>query len=186
MLTDSARNGIFQYRDTGRTLHSVNLQTLRSFQFDPTIKAMIAQLPEPNTSDRGDGLNTAGYRFNARSNEFRDQFVYKGDYYLYVQAQLHRNLRLHQQSDRSSGPGNLLLHGSAGHQHDQGPPDEPGAGAGLPLPQLTNELRGGFLRADTGFLDSNQYPKFQVSATNLLFTNPVNTFHEPGPEGEYL
>ena len=82
VLTDSARNGTFQYRDTGRTLHSVNLQTLRAFQMDPTIKAMIAQLPEPNSSDRGDGLNTAGYRFNARSNEFRDQFLYRGDYYL--------------------------------------------------------------------------------------------------------
>ena len=59
------------------------LSSLRSFTTDPTIKAMIAQLPAtPNATGAGDGLNTAGYRFNARSNEFRDQFVYKGDYYL--------------------------------------------------------------------------------------------------------
>jgi hypothetical protein len=179
VLTDSARNGTFQYRDTGRTLHSVNLQTLRAFQMDPTIKAMIAQLPEPNSSDRGDGLNTAGYRFNARSNEFRDQFLYRGDYYL---------------TTRHSFTGT--------YDYISNPTDRPDQGTFYTTeppvtnlikdhllslgwrwtasPTLTNELRGGFLRTASSFLDSNQYPKFQVSTTNLLFTNPVNTFLNQG------
>jgi hypothetical protein len=177
VLTDSARNGIFQYRDSGRNLHSVNLQTLRNFTTDPTIKAMIAQLPEPNTSDRGDGLNTAGYRFNARSNEFRDQFLYKGDYYL---------------SSKHSFSGT--------YDYITNPTDRPDLGSFYTtLPPvsntiknhllslawrwtasaaLTNELRGGFLRADTSFLVSNQYPKYLV--TGLLFTNPINTYMNQG------
>ena len=47
-------------------------------------------------------------------------------------------------------------------------------------PTLTNEVRGGFMRSDTSFLDSNEYPKFLLSATNLLFSNPVNTFLNQG------
>ena len=54
------------------------------FTTDPTIKAMIDQLPlpTPGASGAGDGLNTAAYRFNARQNESRDQFVGRADYYL--------------------------------------------------------------------------------------------------------
>ena len=33
-------------------------------------------------------------------------------------------------------------------------------------PTLTNEVRGGFMRSDTSFLDSNEYPKYLLSATN--------------------
>ena len=82
VLTDTARNGIFQYRDTSGNLQQVNLYTLRNFTIDPTMKALISQLPEPNATGTGDGLNTSGYRFNARTNENRDQIINKIDYYL--------------------------------------------------------------------------------------------------------
>ena len=45
-------------------------------------------------------------------------------------------------------------------------------------PTLTNELRGGFLRSDTSFLNSNQYTKFLVGG--LVFTSPINTFMQQG------
>ena len=82
VLTPDAKNGIFTYRDTAGAVQKVNLASLRTFTKDPTVKAMIAQLPTGNSTDAGDGLNTTGYLFNARDNEFRDQFVYRGDYYL--------------------------------------------------------------------------------------------------------
>src|SRR5262249_51550846 len=151
---------IFQYRAGGAT-QSVNLFTLRDFQTDPNIKAMLAQMPAGNTSDRGDGLNTAGYRFNARSNEFRDQFLYKGDYYL---------------NSRHSFSGT--------YDYINTPTDRPDLGSfytAVPpvsnkindhllslawrwtvSPTLTNELRGGFLRTNSNFLVSNDYPKFQL------------------------
>lgn len=177
VLTDSARNGIFKYRDTGNNLQSVNLQTLRSFQADPAMKAVIAQLPVANTSDAGDGLNTMGYRFNARNNEFRDQFVYKGDYYL------------------------SQKHGFTGtYNHISNPTDRPDVGTFYTTvppvsntiknhllslawrwtasPSVTNELRGGFALTNSSFLDSNDYPKYQLAG--LLFTSPVNTFMNQG------
>jgi hypothetical protein len=177
VLTDPARNGIFSYRDTSGAPHSVNLQSLRNFQFDPTIKAMIGQLPEPNSSGAGDGLNTSGYRFNARSNEYRDQLVYRMDYYV---------------STKHSVTGT--------YNYIDNPTDRPDLGAfytSVPpvsnalknhlmslawrwtaSPTLTNELRGGFLRANGSFLDGNTYSKFLVSG--LLFSNPVNTFLNQG------
>ena len=63
-------------------MQQASLLGLRSFTVDPPIKAMLASLPEPNSSNRGDGLNTAGYLFNAGTNENRDQVVYRMDYYL--------------------------------------------------------------------------------------------------------
>ena len=163
VLTDSARNGIFTYRDNAGNLQTANLQSLRNFTADPTVKAMIGQLPEPNTSDAGDGLNTSGYRFNPRNNESRDQFVYKGDYYL---------------TSKHSFTGS--------YNYINNPTDRPDAGAFYttvpPVSNiikdnllslswrwtasatLTNELRGGYMRSDTSFLDSNQYPSSILSA----------------------
>ena len=177
VLTDSARNGVFQYRDSAGNLQAVNLASLRSFTADPTVKAMISQLPQPNTTDAGDGLNTSGYRFNPRANEARDQFVYKGDYYL---------------NSKNSFTGT--------YNYISNPTDRPDAGtfySAIPpvtntikdhllslswrwtaSPTLTNEVRAGFMRSNTAFLDSNQYPT--SIAGGLLFSNPVNTFLNQG------
>ena len=174
-LTDSAKQGIFTDVDTGVT-RQTPLSKLRSFTVDPTVKAMMSQLPSPNATG-GDGLNTGGYRFNARENEFRDQFVYKSDYYL---------------NSRHSISGT--------YDYIDNPTDRPDQGAFYTFvppvsnlikdhlmslgwrwtasPTLTNEARGGFMRSDTGFYNGNDYPKFQLSG--LLFSNPVNTFMEQG------
>lgn len=138
---------------------------------------MIDQLPAANARGAGDGLNTTGYRFNARSNEFRDQFVVKGDYYLNAKHSF-------------TGTYNYI----------DNPTDRPDVGAfyttvppvsnsiqnhlgsaswrWMASPTLTNELRGGFLRADTAFTDSNAYYKFLVGG--LVFSNPNNTFLNQG------
>jgi len=177
VLTDDAKKGIFTYKDAAGNLLTKQLSTIRTFTADPTISAMLAQLPKPNDTGAGDGLNTSGYRFNARSNEFRDQFVYKTDYYLSPK------------------------HGFSGtYNYISNPTDRPDQGAFYTTmppvsntikdhllslswrwtasPTLTNEARGGFMRSDTAFLDSNDYPKSIVAG--LLFSNPVNTFLNQG------
>lgn len=180
VLTDSAKNGNFSYVDSAtKNKKTVNLLTLKNVQLDPTMKAMIAQLPAPNTTDAGDGLNTSGYRFNARSNENRDQLVYKGDYYL-------------SQKHTFTGTYNYISN----------PTDRPDTGEFFSTvppvtntikdhllalswrwtasPTLTNELRGGFMRADTAFVDSNEYSKSILATAGLLFSSPANTFLNQG------
>lgn len=177
VLTDDARKGIYTYRDTAGNIQTRNLLALRGFSIDPTIKAMIDKLPAANARGVGDGLNTTGYRFNARNNEFRDQFVARGDYYLNAKHSF-------------SGTYNYI----------DNPTDRPDVGAFYTMvppvtngiknhlgsaswrwmvsPTLTNELRGGFLRADTSFTDSNDYFKYLVGG--LVFSNPNNTFLNQG------
>jgi hypothetical protein len=177
VLTDNARNGIFTYRDTAGIVQTKALSSLRQYTADPTIKAMLAQLPAPNSTAVGDGLNTTGYRFNARSNEFRDQYVFKGDYYL---------------TAKHSFTGTYNYISNPTDRNDQGafytvvPPVSNTIKDNLlalswrwtASPTLTNELRGGFMRADTAFVDSNEYPKSLLGG--LLFSNPVNTFMNQG------
>jgi len=177
VLTDTAKNGTFTYVDTAGVTRTVNLQALRGYTPDATVKALIAQLPAPNAPG-GDGLNTSGYRFNAKFNEFRDQFVYKTDYYL---------------NSKNSITGT--------YNYIDNPTDRPDATTSFytlapPVtnslqnhllslswrstltPTLTNELRGGFARTHGNFDVSQAYPKFLVAG--LLFNNPVNTFLAQG------
>jgi hypothetical protein len=177
VLTDPAKNGIITYRNAAGDLFTKPLASLRSYTADPTIKAMLAQLPSPNATGAGDGLNTSGYRFNAQGNENRDQFVYKGDYYL---------------NPKNSFTGtynyisNPTLRPDTGAFYTTTPPVSNTIKDNLlalswrwtASPTLTNEMRGGFMRADTAFVDSNKYPT--SIAAGLLFSNPVNTFLNQG------
>lgn len=177
VLTDTAKQGIFQYRDTGDVLRQVNLPSLRQFAIDPTMKGMFDLLPAPNATGAGDGLNTSAYRFNSSNNDFRDQLVFKGDYYLNARHSL-------------SGTYNYI----------DNPTDRPELGSYYTTrpsvtnaiknhmmalswrwaasPTFTNELRGGFLRTDTGFIAQTDYTKFIVAG--IVFNNPYNTFLSQG------
>ena len=185
VLTDSARNGLFTYNDAGGATRQVALASLRNFVMDPTIKAMIAQMPEPNTTDTGDGLNTSGYRFNARGNEYRDQFVFRGDYYINSKHSITGTYNyINNPTDRPD----------AGTFYTAVPPVQNViknhvlslAWRWTASPTLTNEVRFGFARQMGNFMDSNQYPSSIVSG--LLFTNPVNTFLNQGrnPHDYYI
>jgi hypothetical protein len=175
-LTDSAKQGIFSYA-AGGTVTSANLLNLRAFTIDPAMKAIMASLPEPNTTARGDGLNTSGYRFNAANNENRDQIVYKMDYYLSPKQNF-------------SGTFNYIkdptLRPDFGTFFTTIPPVSNAITNYLMslayrwtlTPTLTNELRGGFVLATGNFVDSNKYPSYELSG--LLFSDPVNTFLNQG------
>ena len=157
VLTDDAKAGILTYRDAAGNVYKKSLSSLRQYTADPTIKAMLAQLPSPNATGTGDGLNTSGYRFNARSNESRDQLVGKVDYYL---------------NSKNSFTGTYNYINNPTDRPDQGafyttvPPVSNTIKDSLlaaswrwtASPTLTNEVRGGYMRSNSSFLDSNTIP----------------------------
>jgi hypothetical protein len=178
VLTQDAKNGIFTYKDTSGVVQKADLSSLRTFAMDPTVKAMIDRLPPPNSTG-GDGYNTSGYRFNARSNEFRDQVVYRGDYYLSSQ---------HAFSWMYDYINNPTDRPAQGDFYSTVPPVSNSlknhvlslSWRWAVSPRFTNELRGGFARTNGTFDDSNSYPKQMVAG--LLFSSPANTFFEQGRE----
>ena len=69
MLTTEARQGVFRYVDRNGVTRSVNLLQIGNpgaTQINPLTAAEINQTPLPNDLSGlvGDGLNTAGFRFN--------------------------------------------------------------------------------------------------------------------------
>ncbi len=176
-LTDTAKNGIFQYRDTTGALQQVNLLTLRNFSIDPTMKSLISQLPEPNATGTGDGLNTSGYRFNARNNESRDQIINKIDYYLSPKQSLTGTYNYI--NDPTDRPDVETLFTVA-------PPIINAIHENLLslawrwtlTPTLTNEARFGFLFNYGNFNNTGKYPSSIAGV--LLFSNPEGTFLNQG------
>jgi hypothetical protein len=90
ILTSTARQGIFSYINTVGQPQQVNILQKSGLSPDPTIAALIAQIPTPDKINNfrvGDSkpeqlLNTAGYSYLVRSNEDRDHITGKVDYNL--------------------------------------------------------------------------------------------------------
>jgi hypothetical protein len=179
VLTDSAKAGTFKYTDTAGNVQSVNVRNLRNYTPDPSMQNIMKLLPSPNDFTVGDGLNTAGYRFNAQGNEDRNQLVGRGDYYLSSK---------HSISGTYNYIDNPTLRPDAGSFFTTVPPVSNMIKDHLlslswrwtPSATLTNEARGGFMRANTSFIDSNDYPKFIVASAGSMFLNPINNFLNQG------
>jgi len=176
VLTDSAKQGIFTY-NAGGVRRTADLRALRGYTPDPTVAALLAQLPTPNSTG-GDGLNTSGYRFNAASNEFRDQFVYKSDYYINSNHSITGSINWidnpTQRPDVTSSffttqptVGNTVRNNLMSIRW-----------RGVFSPTLTNELQVGFARNKGNFDVNTPYSKLIVAG--LLFSNPSNTFLAQG------
>ena len=112
VLTDSARNGIFTYRDTAGNLQTVNLSSLRNFITDPTIKAMIAQLPAPNATGRRRRTQHHGLPLQRPLERVPRPVRLQERLLSELEAQLHRHLQLHQQPHGPSGSGQRSIHRS--------------------------------------------------------------------------
>lgn len=84
ILTDSAKAGIFKYKDAAGNIQSYNIAANdpRGIGLDPGVAKINALYPEPNNSDVGDGLNTTGFRFNNPVTSINDQFTIRGDYHI--------------------------------------------------------------------------------------------------------
>ncbi|WP_321474601.1 carboxypeptidase regulatory-like domain-containing protein [uncultured Paludibaculum sp.] len=176
-LTDSARSGVFQYLDTAGVRQSANVLNLRGISVNPAIQTMLGQLPKGNSTDTGDQLNTTGYLFNARSNEDRNQLVYRGDYYLSPKHSFTGTYNY--TSDNVDRP-------DLGDFYTIAPPvynDNHNHLLSLAWrwtagPTLTNELRGGFNRGPGNFNVRNEYSPYLLSGQ--IFSSPVNTFLKQG------
>jgi hypothetical protein len=101
VYTDQARQGIWRYSLAGRNAaagtagasidgngnpivpiatYNVGASDPQRLGLDPTIQQYLAQTPLPNNWTTGDGLNTAGYTFNALEQERQMDFVAKVDH----------------------------------------------------------------------------------------------------------
>ena len=86
VLTPEAKQGVFRWRTTTASpIQSFDVvrNDPRGKGIDPMVKKLLDRLPNPNNYDLGDGLNTAGFRFNAPANSFNDQFTIKVDHNLW-------------------------------------------------------------------------------------------------------
>jgi len=184
ILTDDARNGIFTYQVRGVT-QKVNLLTKRGISIDPYIQNLLSQVPAGsaiNNFDVGDsspGLlgNAAGYRFNQRNNEVRDNITARMDYNLsakhvftgsYIWNRDNTD-RPDLETDFSAIP--RITNPNHSHFLSLG-------WRWTPTAVLTNELRGGFNLAPGDFPTSQKFGPYLV--TGMLFTDPVTEFLPQG------
>lgn len=171
VYTEQARAGNFRYlnglvtrpdlvaANPGAVRSAPNLLTLRpNFNtVDPTTAALIARTPTPNNFQLGDGLNTGGFRFNARRSAPKDIYSFRLD---------------HRFSDNYSfelnyAYGNDFQFGDVVNGRLQLFPGEEGTdrqlrGRGFSTallaslsPSLVNEFRFGFQNASTDFSNVN-------------------------------
>ena len=181
VLVPEAKAGNFLYRPTGGTVQSVNVLALRNLSIDPTIRAMLAALPNPNSTDAGDGILTSGFRFNAQANTIRDQFVNKWDYYLNSSNSFAVTYnRTSEYNDRPDITARF---------YDKVPPNNTDATRNFVSmgwrstisPTLTNDLRGGFLKSPSIFGRADAVPGVIVNPSpTTLFTFPTNSFLSQG------
>jgi hypothetical protein len=180
ILTNTARTGIYTYKDTAGVSHAANLLQLRNISIDPAIATLLGQVPggqSINSDLVGDGLNTGGYRFNQRDNETRDNVTGKIDYNV---------------STRNAVSGSFLW-----NRDNTDRPDLENDYSVIPkaynpthanfvalswrftpTARLTNEVRAGFNLTYGYFLSSQQFGSYYL--TGLAFSDPVNEFQPQG------
>jgi hypothetical protein len=184
VLTPDARNGIFTYQDSAGALHKVNLLALRGLNaVDPIMQNLLNQIPRQINSyvvgDSTPGLlrNTAGYRFNQRGNETRDNVTGKIDYNLSTQQAVSGTFAWNRDnSDRPDAENDFALIPKVTNPTHS-------AFTALswrwtPSANLTNEVRGGFNLTYGFFFTSQQFGSGILAGT--LFSDPVNEFLPQG------
>lgn len=89
VLTAAARQGIFTYDDTAGVRRTVDLKTIGNFRtLNPITQTQLNAMPLPNNTLRGDGLNTAGFRYNVSGSDPNDQVVWRYDHQLVEKSSL--------------------------------------------------------------------------------------------------
>lgn len=85
VLTPEAKAGLFRWTPpAGGAIQTFDIYRNDPLgkNLDPEMAKIIKLLPDPNNKDLGDGLNTAGFRFNNPSGSYNDQVTIKGDHQL--------------------------------------------------------------------------------------------------------
>jgi len=178
ILTPTARQGILQYQTGGSATRQFNVLNAQNLSIDPYIQTLLSKLPTVgNSSAVGDGLNTTGYQFNARSNIRRDSIVGKVDYNLSTSNVFSGTYRWNRDNDDRPDIGNFLTPVPPVSNRN-GAHFFSGSWRWTPTSTLTNELRGGGNLAQAPFDVAGAPPPFFVSGT--IFSDPVNTFLPQG------
>lgn len=83
VLLPQARQGIFTYLDNSGQRRTVNVLQLAGLSADPIVASRIlANVPEGNSTQAGDQLNTTGYTFSRKQNQDRSAFTTRIDHEL--------------------------------------------------------------------------------------------------------
>ncbi|MDX2150882.1 MAG: TonB-dependent receptor [Bryobacteraceae bacterium] len=176
VLTPEAKQGLFRWRSPGsQTIQSFNIvgadPTGRGI--DPRMREIFGLLPAPNNFDIGDGLNTAGFRFNNPAGSLEDQFTIKADHNLWSG---HRVFYRHswQRNDFIDSLNGADATFPGRPQGTQGG-RRWGVSAGsdwMITPTIVNEFRLGYQSASVAFNRPDR-PQGPAVVSNL-FTDPIN------------
>lgn len=175
VLTAEAKQGLYRYTANGATQTfniAANDPTGRGI--DPKMRDIMALMPNPNNFDTGDGLNTAGFRFNVPAPSLEYQGTGKVDY---VVSPLHRVFfRYSRQFNESVDSLN------SAEQRYPGLPDGKqggvrwGFGAGddwTITPTIINEFRIGRQSASVDFI--RPYRTSGIAVVSNLYDDPINS-----------
>ncbi len=185
ILTADARQGIFTYRNTAGVVQKVNVLSAMKVagrSGDARHTSARSGTAVHQQFDTGDSmpdlaLNTAGYRFNQRSNRTRDNLVGKLDYNLSSKHIITGTYMWNRDnSDRTD-----MSNDFSAAPKTTNPNHSNLASIGWrwsPASHWTNELRGGFNLAPGDFLTSEKFGNYIVDGT--MYSNPVNTFRAQG------
>jgi hypothetical protein len=184
VLTDTARQGIFTYQ-VGNTVRTANLLTMRGISVDPYMAKLLAQVPSGsaiNNFDVGDSTpqflaNTAGYRYNQRNNEVRDNVTTRLDYNLSERHVFNGSYIWNRDDtdrpDLDNGYSAVPRITNPNHSHFLSL-----GWRWTPTATLTNELRGGFNIAPGDFLSSQNLGSYLI--TGMSFSDPVSEMFPQG------
>jgi hypothetical protein len=185
ILTATAREGIFTYNN-GSTPVQVNVLALRNITtIAPEIQNLLNQVPLPSKinnflvgdSTPGDLRNTAGYRFNQRDNETRDNVTGKIDYNISTsQAVSGAYLWNRDNSDRPDLENDYSLIPKVTNPTHANFLSV--SWRWTPTAHITNEMRAGFNMTYGYFLTSQQFGPYIL--TGMDFSDPVNEFLPQG------
>jgi hypothetical protein len=169
VYTPSAKQGIFRWNAAG-SVQSFNFAAAdpRGIGIDKGVAKLNAQMPDPNNNDTGDGLNTAGFRFNTPSNSYEDQFTIKGDHnitnlnHAFLRWSWQRNSSIDTLNNAERTFPGQIDGTQGGHRWGFAVGDD-----WTFKPNLMNELRVGYQSAVTAFLRPNR-PNGPAYITNLV------------------
>jgi hypothetical protein len=175
VITSTLRSGIFRWKANGNGAiqsYDIFANDPRHIGMDPWAKTHYWNLmPDANNFDRGDGLNTGGYRFNAANNSFSDQYTYKVDHqltstnHLFFRYSWMRTYSIDGTNGAEASFPGLAAGQQGGHRMGWA------AGSTWTLsPNMVNDLRVGGQKSNSDFLRPRLH-EAMMSAT--LFTDPL-------------
>lgn len=191
VLTEQARQGIYRYTDANGATQSLNIFSIGNRQGpNPIIANLLRDIPLPNNTEAGDGLTTAGYRYNASGSSPNDKYVGRFDQQLLQNSEIgsHRLEFVYNYAKFLLTPDtfNSLDAPFPGGVNALQSSERTLVTAAIHSTfgsRMTNEVRVGHQRAPVGFIrESNPTRPFITFPTvgGISITTPDNTFMSQG------